>query len=257
MRFVVAPLILPLLLPLLGGCSKSEPAAKPEEPTPAAKAAESAEPAEPAPKKAKAPKVIAPEEDEVPKDDGPPQPTAKKPFAVKTFDAGAVPKDLKLEGKVETGAAWTDAYGDNLAIFTRRENKSGAKTSVYLRAYHFAKAASTWKLVREVKDQNENCEFDNFTNFRTDSVQVTDEDKNGIGELGFGYVVDCQSDVSPSTAKLLLLEGGAKSIFRGTTKIKDGTDTYGGEYKPDPVKAKWKPELFARAESEWKRLFAK
>lgn len=244
-----------LLVPLIVACSKSEPATTPEEPKPAAKAPESAEPA---PKKVKAPKPIAPEEDEVPKeDDGPPKPTAKKPFAVKPFDATGVPKELKLEGKVETGAAWTDAYGDNLAVFTRRENKSGSKTSVYLRAYHFAKAASAWKLVREVKDQNEGCEFDNFTNFRTDSVVVTDEDKNGIGELGFGYVVDCQSDVSPSTAKLLLLEGGAKSIFRGSTKIKDGADTYGGEYKPDPPKAKWKPELFARAESEWKRLFDK
>lgn len=70
-------------------------------------------------------------------------------------------------------------------------------------------------------------------------------------------MVDCTSDVSPNTAKLLVLEGGSKSILRGTHKIHDGAGSFGGDYKLEPAKNQWKPALLARAESEWGRLFAK
>lgn len=180
-------------------------------------------------------------------------PAVKKPFAVGKFEE--IPKEATFEGKIVGGLAWTDAFGDNLAIFTRRESKTGAATSVYLRAYHYANGGSAWTLIREVKDQFEKCEFDQFTGFMTASFKVEDADKNGVGELRFAYTVDCTSDVSPNTAKLLVLEGGAKSILRGKTRVVEGGESYGGSYIPDPAAEQWKKPVLDGARAEWGKLF--
>lgn len=116
MRIVVATVLVPLML----ACSRPEQlVARPDQPRPV--------------ESAKAP-----------------EPPTKKPFVVKTFDPAAVPPELKLEGRVEAGAAWTDAHGDNLAIFTKRTTKtSDGMSSVYLRVYHSASSASaTWSIAR-------------------------------------------------------------------------------------------------------------
>jgi hypothetical protein len=179
-------------------------------------------------------------------------PGAKRPFAVRRFDE--IPEPVKYEGKIEGGLSWTDAYGDNLALFTRRESSAGGAKSVYLRAYHWANGGQ-WRLIREVKDQSEKCAFDTVTAFVASSFKVEDADENGVGEVRFAYTVDCTSDVSPSTAKVLVLEGGAKFILRGKTRIFDGNESYGGTYVPDPAAALWKPTLRAGAESEWNKQF--
>lgn len=215
------------------------------------------EPAAPAPspsakpKKPIAAKPIASDEGEASEAPSAAAPKVKKPFAVGTFDKGALPKDAKLEGTIEGGLAWTDALGDNVAAYTRRESKSGDAKSVYLRVYHYANG----KLIREVRDQIEKCEFDNLAAFKPDSFHVEDSDKNGVGELRFGYIVDCASDVSPQSAKLLVLEAGSKAILRGSTLVKDGGEVYGGKFAPDPAAEKWKPTVLDGAKAEWKRLF--
>jgi hypothetical protein len=185
-----------------------------------------------------------------------PAPKVKKPFEIGKFDPKAkLPGGVKLEGAMDAAMVWTDALGDNAAFATRREVKDKAGTSVYLRVQHWADGGSGWKLLREIKDQSERCEFDNVTAFRRASFAVDDADRNGVGELRFAYVVDCVSDVSPQTAKLVVLEGGAKSILRGSTLLIDGDEVYGGTFTPDPGPAKWKPKLLAGAMTAWKGTF--
>lgn len=202
-------------------------------------------------KKPRAPHPIASDEGAPDEPAPPPFAPVKKPFAVTKFDAKALPPGAKIDGTLEGALAWTDAFGDNVALFTRREVKEKAGSSVFLRVHHWASSGG-WKLLREIKDQSERCEFDNVTAFRRASFDVDDTDRNGVGELRFAYVVDCVSDVSPQTAKLIVLEGGAKSILRGSTLIMDGQESYGGTYTPDPAAAKWKPKLLEAAKGAWR-----
>ena len=177
---------------------------------------------------------------------------------MRTVDFKTLPKATRYEGKVAHAVEWKDSAGNNLAIFTQRTVASN--NSKYLRAYHYVNAGSGWSLSREVKDQFEKCgDADNLTAFVKSSIQVTDLDNNGIGELWFGYHVDCASDVSPVRSKLLVLEGGNKAILRGSTAVRPCADcrVEGGSYKPEPPPGAWKPAVVSRAKAEWKRLFAK
>lgn len=54
------------------------------------------------------------------------------------------------------------------------------------------------------------------TAFRDDSVQVSDHDGDGVGEVTTGWSVGCVDAAGVSTVKLALLEGGDKYILRGT-----------------------------------------
>ncbi len=74
--------------------------------------------------------------------------------------------------------------------------------------------------------------------FLEPTIGVTDLDANSKAELTFAYVTRCAGDVSPSTMKLLVLEGDKKWILRGDTRVDlGGGERVGGAYKSDFKKA--------------------
>jgi hypothetical protein len=161
---------------------------------------------------------------------------------------------FKAPGKLVGGLRWTDRNGENVLGFWRGESQRrvGDETerSAILHARHYAGG----KLLREVKDLVERCEFDLTLAIVDGSPQVTDLDKDGIGEATFAYKLGCRSDVSPLTMKLLVLEGGAKHILRGETRVEIGAgERQGGRYKVDASFAR-APAFLAHAKKVWQAV---
>ena len=57
-----------------------------------------------------------------------------------------------------------------------------------------------------MKDQTEKCDADMTVELRDAALEVTDLDRDGFGELTFAYALNCTSDMSPATLKLLTIE---------------------------------------------------
>ena len=55
---------------------------------------------------------------------------------------------------------------------------------------------------------------------------MSDLDKDGYAEITFGYVMNCTTDMSPGTYKLLLLEDADKYILRGTQRDREMAEFY-------------------------------
>jgi hypothetical protein len=179
------------------------------------------------------------------------------PYDVKQVDATQpLPKGVKAKGAV-VEQVWTwqdgDLATDGLAVFSSTETvKDGHLTGRKIYVQYFRGKAGKWKQVRLITDGVSGCEFDVIAKFLPGSVQITDEDTDMVSELSFAYDVTCTSDVSPSTRKLLVLEGKDKHALRGTSRINAGPDSFGGEFKPDGFKKA--PALKALAEAQWKAL---
>jgi hypothetical protein len=169
------------------------------------------------------------------------------------FEATAVDRDMPHKGKVVGGQRWRDGNGDNMLVLSRIERMADdGMSSVFLYANHFVRGADgKVRLLREVKDRYEDCEFDNMTRFLSDANQVTDLDNDGLGEVWFAYVVDCTSDVAPLTTKLLGLENGDKYIIRGRI---DDTGLTQSEKKVDASLTRGPEEFAEHADSLWIRL---
>jgi hypothetical protein len=102
---------------------------------------------------------------------------------------------------------------------------------------------------------DEKCDYDNVTGFAEGSLQITDVDGDGVGEITFAYRVGCVSDMSPVTLKLLVLEGGEKYIIRGTTVIDFGDgDRVGGDKNVDASLKKAPAAIREHADAQWARV---
>lgn len=145
--------------------------------------------------------------------------------------------------------SFQDRNGQNLVAFVRRDQPGGRSLQLIHTA---AKPSAKRATLRTVNDQVSQCEFDVIADFIPASVQVFDEDGDGVAELYFAYRVDCVSDVSPVTQKLVVLEGGQKHILRGTSRVDTGTEKIGGEHKSEGFEGA-KP-LLARATLIWESI---
>ncbi len=145
--------------------------------------------------------------------------------------------------------SFEDKNGRNLVAFVRRD-QAGGRT---LQVIHTApKASGKRATLRTVNDQVAKCEFDVIADFIAGATQVLDEDGDGVAELYFAYRVDCVSDVSPITQKLVVLEGGQKHILRGTNRVNTGAEKIGGEFKSEGFEGA-KP-ILARATMIWETI---
>ncbi len=175
--------------------------------------------------------------------------------------AETIPKNVTVAGKLTKAVAWTDKNGDNLAVFSRREasGKKGGESfeSAYLDVQHVVLGEPP-RVLRNVKDKVENCDFDLSVDFRDAALAVTDIDGDGFGELTFAYSLNCASDMSPAELKLLVLENGDKYILRGSTRIpKMGVDpAVGGDYKVDPSFKSAPPAFLEHAKAAWLKVRA-
>lgn len=182
------------------------------------------------------------------------------PYQVKELPATTrLPKAIKVKGH-QVLQIWTwqesDLIRTGYAVFSQTETLKGGLVNgrkIYVQL--FTGKGDAQKELRMINDGIAGCDFDVIARFIAGSVSVTDEDSDGINELTFAYDVDCVSDVSPVTRKLLVLEGKDKHALRGTSRVNPGDGNLGGEYKADGFKKA--PQLRALAEQRWQDLLAK
>lgn len=173
--------------------------------------------------------------------------------------ASALPKAIKVKG-TQVLQVWTwkeyDLINTGYAVFSQTDTvKAGRLTGRKIYVQLYSGKGEKQKQLRLVQDGVASCEFDVGVGFIDGSVSVTDEDEDGVNELTFAYDVECTSDVSPATRKLLLLEGKDKHALRGTSQVDPGGGAVGGEYKAEGFKKA--PLLKALAEARWKELLGK
>ena len=173
------------------------------------------------------------------------------------FNPKAIPQGLKVKGEIEHGLRWVDRAGEHYLLFSSvtktKKTDHSEITSSYLYATHYRLKNKQVKLVRTLRDRNENCEFEKITRFNHKSSSITDLDQNGLAETTFVYYLGCSNDVSPIDAKLALLENGKKYMIRGeTTLIYPGGMKEGGSYKVDPSLLKAPNVFLEHALKVWK-----
>ena len=90
-------------------------------------------------------------------------------------------------------------------------------------------------------------------NFIQNTFQVTDLNKDGVGEVWLMYIVACRSDVSPADMKIIMYQNGQKFAMRGQTKVEPSKGSFiGGEYKFDKAFNEGPPEFRDFAKKMWK-----
>ena len=139
-----------------------------------------------------------------------------------------------------------DSTGFNHVVLS----ESAARDRVGVNGKHFlAHEDGQRSLVREVRDGVEGCESDALARIVPDSLEVRDDDRDGLGEVNFAYELNCSNDVSPANLKLLVIEGGEKYILRGQTVI-EGLP-HPSPPKPEPVAGAWPDGAYDRAVSRF------
>jgi hypothetical protein len=184
-------------------------------------------------------------------------------FIQLTFDATQLPA-FDLKGEIIGGVRWQDANGENYFVVTRTEEEGFNEEydvyygSTYAWGYHFAnKNTDNFELLAEFHDFVKECDLELYFKIFTESMQVTDLDENGFGEVAVIYEKACTSDVSPADMKLILFENGNKYVIRGTT-IAYMPNKAGGELTVDksfdnaaPILREHSIEIFKKHQQEW------
>ena len=155
---------------------------------------------------------------------------------------------LAVDGAVDA-ISWSDRTGFMTLVLT----ESGTLEVPALRADLVVQQDDgTNRVLRTVRDGSPDCEFDALAEFVPDSLGVHDDDGDGIGEVTFAYRTACRSDVSPSSQKLLVLEGDARFILRGESS----GDVIGkaGPPEPEPAAGAWPVRAYDRALADFAAL---
>ncbi len=120
--------------------------------------------------------------------------------------------------------AWRDANGTNTfsvrinTIASPQQNRASDESvnAIELEACHWVEGQGERRLLRRLFDYVQACPVDFKMTFVEESFTITDLDRDGITELSFLYLKTCRGDVSPATAKFMLLTNGKKYPIRGS-----------------------------------------
>jgi hypothetical protein len=165
--------------------------------------------------------------------------------------AADLPSGVTVRGELQSGLKFTDKNGTNYLLFGRAFDKKQNSWTLYVEDW-VVPAKGAPKNLLPVRDFTEaGCPLAPSARFHDAARAVTDLDGDGIAEVTFAYELACRSDVSPSTYKLLLLEGGTKYILRGETTVDPGDGVIGGKFTADPEEAKWPAPFLAAAKRLW------
>lgn len=124
---------------------------------------------------------------------------------------------------------FNDKNGENKIKF---QTKKISKTNgVNFFASNVINGEQVWKM----HDFIQECEFD--LAYKKNKIELTDLDKDGIKEVWLIYYMNCSSDLSPSTLKILTYEyknnKANKYALRGETLIDLESGSIGGNFKAD------------------------
>ena len=172
---------------------------------------------------------------------------------VKDIRAALARRHVRVPGRPVRAVTFGDAEGRNLVVFSLRTDRRAPYTErTRLYVDQFATRHGLTRRLRAVRDQVLCGDGDLTGRFKTGSPALTDNDHDGVAEVTFAYLRGCSGDVSPSTFKLLVLEGGTKYIVRGLSwEDQNGPLTGGGERlafgTPEPAWSRWPAPLAKRA----------
>jgi hypothetical protein len=165
---------------------------------------------------------------------------AQGTIKVTKLDKSQLPAGIKYAGKLKNAIRWTDSSGNNIVVTAEtgiyenprfKHESEGSDAELF--AYHFIIGDSlrqTWKVYDYIKD----CPVDLEARFVPNTLQVTDLNNDGVGEVWIMYKTVCHGDVSPLNMKIIMYEGKQKFGMRGRNKVKVSDKDYeGGEYKFD------------------------
>jgi hypothetical protein len=167
---------------------------------------------------------------------------AQSPIKVTNLDKSKLPAGIKYAGKLKNAIRWTDKLGDNIVVTSETGNYTNPKfkhesdgVDAELYALHYLVGDSlqqTWKVYDFIKD----CPVDIEAKFIKNTLQITDLNNDGIGEVWIMYKTVCHGDVSPCDMKIIMYEGKQKYAMRGHNKVQLSEKEFdGGDYKFDPA----------------------
>ena len=140
-------------------------------------------------------------------------------IATKTIKPSILRKIVSDDAIVDKALQFEDKNGKNYLIATTLQNRSDEWASKAILVQHYIeKSNKKLVLIRQITDKEDHCELDNDLQFLTESLKITDLDKNDYAEITFLYKVGCRSDVSPIGLKLIVIENGNKAGLRGKTQ---------------------------------------
>lgn len=162
------------------------------------------------------------------------------PVKVTILEKSKLPSGIKYPGKLQNALRWSDKSGDNILVTAETGNyrnpkfkheNDGADAELYAGHYMVGDSLQlTWKVYDFIND----CNVDLEATFIKNTLQVTDLNNDGVGEVWLMYKTVCQGDVSPLTMKIIMYEGNQKFAMRGHNKVKVSASEYiGGDYKFD------------------------
>lgn len=185
---------------------------------------------------------------------------------VRKLTQSELPSGIKYEGKICSIITWNDGLGENIVltsemgIYTSKKfahDNGGSDAELF--AYHYLKHKSEFLLNWKVYDFISDCPVDIEANFMKNTLQVTDLNNNGQGEIWVMYRKICHGDVSSSELKIIMYEAKRKFAMRGFTKIYVGVDDQkekmysGGDYKFDSAFNKGPKEFREFAIKLWQQ----
>lgn len=109
----------------------------------------------------------------------------------------------------------------------------GDERSARLYATLFADGAEGHDQLWLIQDRVDACPVDITAEFTGRAAAVSDADADGIPEFWVSYRISCRGDVSPSTLKVIGYEGAKKYALRGSSRLKLGDSSEGGDYQAD------------------------
>jgi len=140
-------------------------------------------------------------------------------IATKTIQPSVLRKIVSDDAIVDKALQFEDKNGKNFLVATTQQNRSDEWASKAILVQHYIeKSNKKLFLLSQIADKEDHCELDNDLQFLTESLRITDLDKNEYAEITFLYKVGCRSDVSPIGLKLMVIENGNKSGVRGKTQ---------------------------------------
>jgi hypothetical protein len=162
-------------------------------------------------------------------------------------------------GRLVHALRWRDRLGDHTLLLAESGEIPSAKpsevssdpasdASVY--AYEYLEAAGKTTRVWVLEDHERGCVFDLEADFVPGAVTITDLDADGEAEVTFQYTLQCTSDVSPATRKLILREGKDKYAIRGTDRSPHFDPAYVTR-RPDAAFDKAPPAFLKHALAQW------
>lgn len=140
-----------------------------------------------------------------------------------------LPPRLRLPGTpVAAARKFTDKNGENYVVWVRTPTRTvhtksgdGELQACELYAVHAVRKTPTspFRELRRIRDHVVGCEFSVVSGVVSDSIAVTDLDRDGRAEVTFLYQSYCTNDaLGPQPMKLMLTENGKKFAIRGTTQ---------------------------------------